>query len=170
MLTVMIPTFNDESRLARTLAALVPAAVEGLVREVIVVDGGSTDQTHSVADHAGCRMTSGDDMAKAISTAKGDWIMFLEAGSKPVGDWMEAVSVHIGNARSPARFSIARAGRQPFLLRVLGRKSALRDGLIVSKSQATALLRKRKSPSFLKKRISARRIGAMLVAAPARRN
>jgi hypothetical protein len=42
----------------------------------------------------------------------------------------------------------------------------LRDGLIISKSQATALLKTKKIPPFLKKRLSARRIGARLVAAP----
>ena len=45
MLTVVIETLNDEEALAATLAALVPAAVEGLVCEVIVHDRGSSDAT-----------------------------------------------------------------------------------------------------------------------------
>ena len=43
MISVIIPTLNSEIVLAHTLAALVPAAAEGVVREVIVVDGGSSD-------------------------------------------------------------------------------------------------------------------------------
>ena len=54
MLTVLIETRNDEEGLARTLASLVGGAVEGVVRDVIVCDRGSTDQTHRVAEHAGC--------------------------------------------------------------------------------------------------------------------
>ena len=54
MLSVLIETRNDEEGLARTLASLVGGAVEGVVREVIVCDLGSTDQTHDVAEHAGC--------------------------------------------------------------------------------------------------------------------
>ena len=44
MLSVLIETRNDEEGLARTLASLIAAAVEGVVREVIVCDLGSTDQ------------------------------------------------------------------------------------------------------------------------------
>ncbi|TIT31983.1 MAG: glycosyltransferase, partial [Mesorhizobium sp.] len=54
MLSVLIQTLNDEERLARTLASLIGGAVEGVVRDVVVCDGGSTDQTHRVAEHAGC--------------------------------------------------------------------------------------------------------------------
>ena len=41
MISVVIPALNAEATLPATLTALVPAALEGLVREVIVVDGGS---------------------------------------------------------------------------------------------------------------------------------
>ena len=54
MISVIIPTFNSEIALAQTLAALVSAAADGVVREVIVVDAGSSDHTHKVADAAGC--------------------------------------------------------------------------------------------------------------------
>ena len=45
MITVVIPALDAEATLPATLTALVPAALEGLVREVIVVDGGSSDRT-----------------------------------------------------------------------------------------------------------------------------
>ena len=53
MITVVIPTLNAEAGLPATLTALVPAAVDGLVREVIVVDGGSTDFTCRIAEEMG---------------------------------------------------------------------------------------------------------------------
>ena len=56
MISVIIPTLNAEATLPVTLAALVPAAVGGLVREVIVVDGGSSDRTADVTDHAGASL------------------------------------------------------------------------------------------------------------------
>ena len=49
MISVVVPTLNAEAGLAASLTSLVPAAVEGLVREVIVVDGGSTDGTAAAA-------------------------------------------------------------------------------------------------------------------------
>ncbi len=39
MISVIIPTLNAEERLAACLTALVPAVVEGLIREVTLVDG-----------------------------------------------------------------------------------------------------------------------------------
>ena len=59
MITVIIPTLNAEATLAPTLAALVPAAVDGLVREVIVVDGGSSDRTTEIVDNAGANLVQG---------------------------------------------------------------------------------------------------------------
>jgi hypothetical protein len=77
MLSVLIETMNDEEGLARTLASLIGGAVEGVVRDVIVCDAGSTDQTHRVAEHAGCHFGTGG-IAAAIGQAKGDWLLFLE--------------------------------------------------------------------------------------------
>jgi glycosyltransferase involved in cell wall biosynthesis len=59
MISVLIETKDDEEGLARTLSTLIGGAVEGLVREVIVCDRGSTDQTHKVAEHAGCAFIEG---------------------------------------------------------------------------------------------------------------
>ena len=36
MISAVIPTLDAERHLGRTLAALIPAAVDGLVREVII--------------------------------------------------------------------------------------------------------------------------------------
>ena len=58
MISVVIPTLNAERRLAACLTALVPAAVDGFVCEVIVADGGSTDRTALVADQAGATFIS----------------------------------------------------------------------------------------------------------------
>ena len=55
MLSVIIATHESERPLVRTLAALVPGATAGVVREVIVADAGSRDATVEVADIAGCR-------------------------------------------------------------------------------------------------------------------
>src|SRR5712692_4548151 len=54
MLSVIIPTLNSERVLVPTLGMLVSGAMSGIVREVSIADGGSTDATLKIADVAGC--------------------------------------------------------------------------------------------------------------------
>ena len=56
MISVIIPTLNAERCLSETLTALVPAAVDGLIREAIVVDGGSRDRTLAIVEAAGAEL------------------------------------------------------------------------------------------------------------------
>src|SRR5262252_5214479 len=82
MLSVIIATDESERALVATLAALVPGATPGAVREVIVADKGSRDQTAEVADVAGCRLVgvasplAGRGRA-AGAVARASWLMFL---------------------------------------------------------------------------------------------
>ena len=55
MLSVIIPTEGVEQPAVATLAALVPGAAAGVVREVLLVDRAGTDVIERVADVAGCR-------------------------------------------------------------------------------------------------------------------
>lgn len=93
MLSVVIPTRNCESDLAYGLAALVPAAAEGVISEVVVVDGGSTDGTLVVADAAGCEVlqiagSEGERLrAGAARARRGRWLMFLPPGAVLEEGW-----------------------------------------------------------------------------------
>ena len=118
MLTVLIETRNDEEGLSRTLASLIGGAIEGVVREVIVCDLGSSDQTHYVAEHAGCQFLAEGGIAAGIARAKGDWLLIVEPGARLVEGWIEPVVMHIGRSAMPARFSRSRHDRPPFLARL----------------------------------------------------
>ncbi len=141
MLSVIIETMNSEEPLARTLSSLVGGAVEGVVREVIVLDCGSADATHKVAEHAGCVWMNGGDLSAAIRRAKGAWLLFVEPGARLVEGWMEPVVDHVSKATGPARMSPARGVRTPFLGRLFPQKEAARHGVLVTKRQASALVR-----------------------------
>lgn len=80
MLTIVIPSLNEEASLAEVLPNLF---VEG-VGEVIVVDGGSQDQSVRVARQCGARVLlsapgRGSQQALGAKAAKGDLILFLHA-------------------------------------------------------------------------------------------
>jgi len=113
VISVIIPTLNDEARLAGTLAPIVPAAMQGLVRELIVVDGGSTDATLEVADDAGAMMLKvGGDVAARLAAgaakAKGPWLLCIEPGVELELGWIAAVEKHIARSRKAARFDVRR--------------------------------------------------------------
>lgn len=166
MLTVLIETHNDEEGLARTLATLIGGAVEGVVREVIVCDTGSTDQTHRVAEHAGCQYAT-DGVAAAIRHAKGDWLLLLEPGARLVDGWIDEVVAHTARQTMAARFSRTRAGRAPFLARIFSGNRALADGLLISKRQATSLSKRAGSAEALARGLATKRLDAEIWAAPA---
>ena len=92
MISVVIPTLNAEADLPRTLTALVPAAVDGFVRDVVIVDGGSTDATAKVAEEAGAHFVSsergrGQQLAEGARRAKGPWLLFLHADTVLQAGW-----------------------------------------------------------------------------------
>lgn len=92
MLSVVIPTLNHERALVRTLTTLVAAAMAGHVRDVIVADGGSTDDTVAVADIAGCRLVAAPEplaarLRAAAREARTDWLVFLRPGVMLDPNW-----------------------------------------------------------------------------------
>lgn len=95
MLSVIIPTLNAEASLARTLAS-VHAATPPLL-EVLVIDGGSTDQTEREAADHGAKFVSSDpgrghQLATGADTAQGPWMLFLHADSVLPDGWETEVS------------------------------------------------------------------------------
>ncbi|HKJ60804.1 MAG TPA: TIGR04283 family arsenosugar biosynthesis glycosyltransferase [Hyphomicrobiales bacterium] len=100
MISVIVPTLNAEQGLAACLTALVPAAMDGLVREVIISDGGSSDQTLAIADDAGARIIRtergrGQQLREGARKTKADWLMFIHADSILEEGWEREVYRHI---------------------------------------------------------------------------
>ena len=168
MFTVIIATHDSERPLVATLAALVPGATAGLVREVIVADGGSRDETEQVADIAGCRFVSsnqplGARLRAAAEAARGEWLMFLDPGVVPEPGWIEECAAFaerdIADVRAAvfaAETGFANALRRAFFLP----RSA--QGLIVRKSIYAGLGGHRaeasNAPADLLRRIARRRL------------
>ncbi len=85
MISVIIPTFNPDKRFAVCLSSLVTGVVQGLIKEVIVVDGGSEGTFVSeVCDAAGVVLIEaekgrGTQLAAGARKARGNWLLFLHA-------------------------------------------------------------------------------------------
>jgi hypothetical protein len=155
MLSVVIATEESERPLLLTLAALVPGATAGIVREVIVADAGSRDGTARVADIAGCRFEAsraplGVRLKAAAASAKGPWLLFLRPGVVPQAAWIDEIDRFLRDSEVVAdaggRAAIFRAApgsdqeRSPILEALFVLLSALRDrprpeqGLLIAKN------------------------------------
>lgn len=100
MISVVIPTLNAEASLAASLSELVPATVDGLVREVIIVDGGSADRTLRIADQSGARIIKsppgrGRQLQAGAQAARFDWLLFLHADTMLAPGWEREVGTFI---------------------------------------------------------------------------
>ena len=90
-LSVIIPAYNEATRITATLSQLIAAAPTIGIFEIIVVDDGSTDRTSDlVAEHAAqspvlrlIRMPNNQGKGTAVQigvqNARGNYVMFLDA-------------------------------------------------------------------------------------------
>ncbi|ASY55500.1 MULTISPECIES: glycosyl transferase [Sinorhizobium] len=141
MLTIIMETRDNEAELAQTLSVLVAGAVEGLVSDVIILDHGSRDGSVHVADAAGCRFCAEWDLADVVRSARGDWLMLLEPGARPIGRWVDELIEYLALNKDPARFSPSRMHRRPFFKRLSQRAAPLETGFLLRKQDAVAVAR-----------------------------
>jgi glycosyltransferase involved in cell wall biosynthesis len=120
MITAIIETRNDEVPLAQALAALVPAATAGVLRDVIVIDHGSHDGTLLVADVAGCTVIEAnadevDSRRQAVEMARGDWLLLLSPAEPLPAGWQAGALAFIDRAlvagKARSRIGTIRRGR-----------------------------------------------------------
>jgi hypothetical protein len=128
MLTIIIPTLNSERALVATLAPLIQGAMSGLVREVIIADGGSNDATVQVADLAGCTVlgstaTLGTRLHAAALAARAPWLMFLRPGIVLDPSWLDETSRFIAETENGGaavfRKLVSRRAAYPLALEAL---------------------------------------------------
>ena len=164
MLSVVIETDQNSDALAATLASLVGAAVEGVVREVIVCDAGACNRTELVADHAGCLYLQKSRASDGIMQAKSQWVLLLEPGARLADGWMEGLVVLHGAGKQAARFTCTRQSRPSWLERLRQGRRPLREGLIIQKEEA--LLTGQEVAAEIARATRTRRLDSEIIAAP----
>src|SRR5262249_15251461 len=158
MISVVIATHDSELTLVPTLAALVPGALAGIVRDVIIADGDSTDATAKVADVAGCRFVAsrapiGQRLKSAAALARAPWLLFLQPAVVPDAPWTGEAPRFLQQAEAAGRDARAAVFRPAaatgarstvaeawtLLTAALLRRARPSQGLLISKRHYDAL-------------------------------
>ncbi len=112
-LVVVIPALNAADRLPACLSSLQEGRRAGLVRAIVLADGGSEDGTLQAASAAGCavlhtapgrggQIAAGVEAARALARP-GDWLLLLHADTSPEPGWACAVGSVISQTPEMAR-------------------------------------------------------------------
>ncbi|MBT5048520.1 MAG: glycosyltransferase, partial [Rhodospirillaceae bacterium] len=113
-ISVIIPTLNAAQCVSETLESV---DIPSLVVERLVVDGGSDEETRSVATAAGARIIEGHQrgrgmqLAAGAAAAQGGWLLFLHADTVLQDGWATeaerfVVQQGAGNCAAAFRFGL----------------------------------------------------------------
>src|SRR5690242_17441602 len=105
MISIIIPTYNEEGQIGKTLRHLFSCPGMEWVTEIIVADGGSVDNTLREAATAGAQGVISPGKGRAMqmnygaAEATGSILYFLHADSLPPADFIGCIlrSIEKGN-------------------------------------------------------------------------
>lgn len=122
-LSIVIPALNEAQRIGDLLADLAPLRAAG--GEVLLVDGGSSDQTPALAASAVDRVLAAPrgraaQMNAGARAARGEILWFLHADTRVPAGAAEALIAACEGGALWGRFDVRLSGRHP-LLRVVER-------------------------------------------------
>ena len=106
-ISVIIPTLNAADRIGPTLGALTEGLEAGLIRDLVISDGGSEDDIERIADLAGAVFVTGSasrggQLRRGIGMARGAWLLVLHADTVLTPGWSKVALNHMQSAPNRA--------------------------------------------------------------------
>lgn len=123
-ISLVIPTLNAAEDLPACLESLMEGLAAGLIRELVITDGGSRDATGQIAEAAGAKLlhgpaSRGGQLQRGCAAAKGNWLLVLHADTQLEAGWSQVVSRHLREG-----------GGRPGYFRLRFRASGVMPGLV----------------------------------------
>lgn len=111
-ISVVIPTWQAAPALPETLSHLMEGLEQGLIRELVISDGGSEDETQAIADAAGALWVSGPrgrggQLRRGCAAARGAWLLVLHADTHLSPGWSEVVRPRLSDPDTAHAFRLA---------------------------------------------------------------
>jgi rSAM/selenodomain-associated transferase 2 len=112
MFSIIIPTYNEADQIATTLSKVYAGSEDHKI-EIIVVDGGSSDETIKIAEQHGATIYTSEhkgraaQMNKGASLAKGEILYFLHADSIPPQGYLTQIKNAYNSGATSGCFRLA---------------------------------------------------------------
>jgi glycosyltransferase involved in cell wall biosynthesis len=134
MISIIIPALNEEETILNCLRSLTAQSIPRKEYEIIVVDGGSSDNTRAIAETLADQVISqkragiGGARGDGAGAAHGTILVFTDADTRYPTDWLETIRERLTTGRydvctGPVRFynktirsCIIQGWRQSYLL------------------------------------------------------
>ena len=103
LLSIVIPTRNAATLLPGCLGALGEAQQSGLLREIIIADGGGCAETVEIGHGFGASVFAapsgrGPQLIAGAARSSGDWLLFLHADTRLENGWSREVAAFLAQA------------------------------------------------------------------------
>jgi hypothetical protein len=128
MLTVIVETADAGDRLPALMAALTSAAVEGLVREVLISGGGPPELLAVLREETGAELAP--DLAGALKAARSEQLLVLPARIRLRSGWIAALAQHL-----------QQGGQDALILGEGGPLAGRTYGVLIARATAAGLAR-----------------------------
>lgn len=104
-ISVVIPTLNAQDTLPACLSSLMEGLDAGLIRDLVISDGGSQDDTRVLADAWGATILTGapsrgGQLRRGCAAAGGEWLLVLHADTELSEGWSCAVRAHLSTMQA----------------------------------------------------------------------
>ena len=111
-ISVIVPTLNTEGSLGACFSALMEGLEAGLIRELIVSDGGSSDTTGAPAQAWGAEVvhgpaSRGGQLRRGVDAASGEWLLIVHADTVLAQGWSGAIAAHLAHEDQAGWFPLA---------------------------------------------------------------